>query len=422
METARIPLYLSIGKAYEVTTSSTESEAWLSGILLTASPGQDGDASWWETARTDSPLGVLVAVNRGSSNSASGPVATELLLYAARVAALDALRVHALPLCSDLLKHNALVEPTPPPSPGASSIELEPIFLPLVSSLPLQKEDIINLPPVRKRKTVADQFDEAAERRHQARRKGGAGVAAVTAARTASNEVLPTLRHRRSASNNQASLQTRPTSRASSVSSVRPPTARESSIPAQSKRSSLARVQSAAEGPIPREKVSLEAKNKEIISKVVMAGMRLYGIVPSKTRKSRSNSTVASPALDASFADLDIERRNDEEYKLMYHQVYKSTCFAFRQHIATKSLALHTEALRETVDKFLGIHCSDPLLGGSLGISDEYTPGGRKAFGSAAAPVSGNPFLVAPVSAAGSKDNTPCDRKTAVSDSIMVLP
>lgn len=235
----------------------------------------------------------------------------------------------------------------------------------------------------------------------------------MTASRTASGENLPTLKHRRSASSNQASLQTRPASRASSVSSVRPPTAREGSIPAQSKRSSLARVQSVAEKPLPDEKLSLEAKNKEIISKVVMAGMRLYGVVPSKTRKSRSNSTVASPALDASFADLDIERRNDEEYKLMYHQIYKGTCFAFRQHIAVKSLALHTEALRETVDKFLGIHCNDPLVGGIMGIDDEYTPGGRKAFGSAAAPVSSNPFLVAPVSAAGSKVNTPCDRKSA---------
>lgn len=420
METARIPLYLRIGPAYQLTTSSAEAEAWLSGILLSASRCDDGSpSSWWNTAKTDSPLAVLLAVDLAHSppKTTSTRPLTELLLYASRKSPADALRVFALPLCSHLLSHNVPERPTPPPSPSPddSSEAAEATFLALDPPQSLQREEIINLPPVvRKRKTVADQFDEAAERRLQARRKGGAGLAAVTASRTASTEMLPSLRHRRSASNNQASLRTRPTSRASSVSSARPPTARESSIPAQSKRSLLATVQSTTEEPAPLEKASLEVKNKEIISKVVLAGMRLYGIVPSKTRKSRSGSTVASPAIDASFAELDIERRNDEEYKLMYHQVYKGTCFAFRQHIAITSLALHTDALRETVDKFLGIHCSDPLLPGSSMENDEkFTPGGRKAFGSEAAPVSGNPFLAAPVSTA--RASTPCDRRIAVS-------
>ena len=76
-------------------------------------------------------------------------------------------------------------------------------------------------------------------------------------------------------------------------------------------------------------------------------------------------------------------RHNDEEYKLIYHQVFKGTCFAFRQHMAGLPLQTHTEALRDSVDKFLTVFCYDPLKAGKPVLADKLTPGGRKAFGSA---------------------------------------
>lgn len=401
-----------MAKPYRVTSTSSESEGWLSSILLSGKSGRDDHSAWWQTAQTDSPLGILVEVSQGSSKSASSVVVTELLLFASRDIQTDALGVYALPLCSDLLNHDALNEPTPPPSPRGSDTGVEPAFLPMGVIAQAQKEEVINLPPVRKRKTVADTFDEATERRKHARKSGGVGIAAA-ASRTVSNEALPVLKHRRSISNTQGPLQSRPASRASSVSSVRQSVTREVSAPAQTKRSSLARVQSAAPVSASDDGCTIDAKNKETISKVVMAGMRLHGLTQSKSRKSRSNSTVESPALEATFDQLEIERKNDEEYKLVYHQVYKGTCFAFRQHIAIKSLAMHTDALRETVDKFLGIYCSDPLLSLGVVVDDEYTPGGRKLFGSATVPLAGNPFLVAPVAGGESKSNTPCGRKAA---------
>ncbi|KAI5357997.1 Putative Sld7 domain-containing protein [Septoria linicola] len=412
VETSRIPLFVSVGKPYQVTSTSSESEGWLSSILLSGNNGRDDHSAWWQTAQTDSPLGVLIEVSRGSSESVSTVVITELLLYASRDSRTDALGLYALPLCSDLLNQDALNEPTPPPSPRAGNVEIEPTFLSLGIIAQVQKQEVINLPPVRKRKTVADTFDEATERRKHARKSGGVGIAAA-ASRTVSHETLPVLKHRRSISNNQGQLQSRPASKASSVSSVRQSATREVFAPAQVKRSSLARVQSAAAVSATDDGCSIDAKNKEMISKVVMAGMRLHGFAQSKTRKSRSNSTVESPALEATFDQLEIERKNDEEYKLVYHQIYKGTCFAFRQHIGIKSLAMHTDALRETVDKFLGIFCIDPLLSLGVVVDDEYTPGGRKLFGSATVPLVGNPFLVAPVAGAESKSNTPCGRKAA---------
>ncbi|KAM3423842.1 hypothetical protein BST61_g1240 [Cercospora zeina] len=408
VETARIPLFLSIGRAFHVTTSNPATEAWFSGTLLASTHGEDDPTAWWQTARSDSPLGVLVGI---SSDSQPNSKATEFLFYVAREPATESFGVYALPLCSDLLKHHSLSEPTPPSSPINGECKIEASFLPTGIREP--HDEVINVPPIRKRKTAIDTFDEAAERRKQVRRKGREGIAAA-ASRTVSNESLPSLKHRRTVSNTQIS--TRPTSRASSVSSLRAAPAREHSVPPQTKRSALAKMESAEEAPVSAEQNFVESKNKDLISKVVMTGMRLYGLVQSKTRKSRANSFANSPAWEAKSEDMELDRKNDEEYKLVYHQVYKGTCFAFRQHIDNKPLAVHSEALRETVDKFLVIHCSDPLLLDSMNATDECTPSGRKPFGSAiAAPTSSsNPFLTAPAAAGESKNNTPCDRKASL--------
>ncbi|GIZ37074.1 hypothetical protein CKM354_000053700 [Cercospora kikuchii] len=413
VETARIPLFISIGKSYHVTSSNSASEAWFSGTLLASTHGEDNPTAWWQTARSDSPLGVLVGISspRHVQNSQHVPKATEFLFYAAREPTTDTFGVYAQPLCSNLLGHHALAEPTPPSSPINGDSSFEARFLPMGIEEP--RDEVINVPPIRKRKTAIDTFDEAAERRKQVRRKGGEAIAAA-ASRTVSNEPIPSLKHRRTVSNTQ--ITTRPTSRASSVSSLRAAPARENSVPAHAKRSALAKVESAEGAAVMPKQDSLESKNKELITKVVMAGMRLYGLVQSKNRKSRANSFANSPAREAKSEDLELDRKNDEEYKLVYHQIHKGTCFAFRQHINNKSLANHSEALRETVDKFLVIHCTDPLILDSMNGVDECTPSGRKPFGSAiAAPTStSNPFLTAHAAGGESKTNTPCDRKASL--------
>ena len=107
--------------------------------------------------------------------------------------------------------------------------------------------------------------------------------------------------------------------------------------------------------------------------------MRLHGLVQSKSSRSKSQ-----PYEGVDGAHDEQRKKADEEFKLIYHQTYKGTCFAFRSHMGTQTLQPFAEQVREMVEKLLGIFCADPLAEG-LGAEggDEVTPGGRKAFGSA---------------------------------------
>jgi hypothetical protein len=266
-------------------------------------------------------------------------------------------------LSSDLLQYHQAGEPTPPSTPPEQPVEA--VFLPYL--LPSDPEKI-HEPPIRKRKTAGEAFDEANERRKKARRKGGEGVA-VAAAPKPDKHVL-SLQHRRSTTTSQmAPLQTRPLSRSPSIASSRPATAK--------RPSALSNVESSAS--LARES-AIERKNKDVLSRIVMTGMRLYGLVQSKKRTPRDTSLAPSPAVDEDDDSIEVQRKGDEEYKLIYHQVFKSTCVAFRAAIRTVNLQPCSVQVRDVVDQLLLIFCTSPLEG-SLWQSDEkLTPGGRKAF------------------------------------------
>ncbi|KAK0794797.1 hypothetical protein LTR02_005816 [Friedmanniomyces endolithicus] len=377
VEVSRIPLHLVVGSNLHVTTSRPDTERFFSRYLL-ASHAHQASQKWWQNARPDSPLGILAAVDDSQLVAREGkPRVTEILFYASKdpqpaqssqTSPVPLFSVRALLLSSDLLVQVA--EPTPPSSPKEYEEETDGIFLPLPTSATVE---IINEPPVRKRKSVNETFDDAAERRKKARRKGGEGVAAAAAVKTESS--IPSLKHRRtvSISDSQANPSgIRPISRSPSVASSRPATA------GAAKHSSLSRVQSIS-GPSTED--SLEDKNKAIISRVVMAGMRLYGLAQSKKPRLRASSTAPSPAVEGCPEPDVADRQKDEEYKLIYHQVFKGTCFAYREHIIVSLLQPHTEALRGTVDGLLDIYCNDPLKASLPGTADKLTPGGRKAFG-----------------------------------------
>jgi hypothetical protein len=114
-------------------------------------------------------------------------------------------------------------------------------------------------------------------------------------------------------------------SRSPSISSDIRPLSRKGPVDSMSKRSSLSRVSSL------NENASIEARNKDTISRLVMAGLRLYGFQPrKKPSHSRRVSEVNAQAPKSggeSLTQEDAER--DEEYKLIYHQAYKGTVFAF---------------------------------------------------------------------------------------------
>lgn len=94
-----------------------------------------------------------------------------------------------------------------------------------------------------------------------------------------------------------------------------------------------------------------------------MAGVRLYGY--QQTTKSAVSlngpeSQAASPM--EPHSDEIRDEKSRDEYKLIYHQVYRTTICTFRNHIQDDELYLHkVSSIQETVDKLLAIICTDPL-------------------------------------------------------------
>ncbi|KAF2250688.1 hypothetical protein BU26DRAFT_591606, partial [Trematosphaeria pertusa] len=395
VDTARIPLYLAAGPSLDVWTTSEATEAWFQSILLgkgstaTDATGNGPPREWWAFARAQSPIGALVKVEEENAN-ANGPKVTEILFYATiavpaqaglptppssspdlphvRSESLPELRVHALPLSFDLLYKSSLshISPLPPALSAAEpSIDVEPQFLP-----PLHTTDHRPASPKRKR----DIFDEATLARKKARGKGGEGVAAAAAKAHESQRPFP---HRKSLSidtkaapfpdsrpNSANGVLTRPPprqlSRSPSISSDIRPLSRKGTVDGHAKRSALSQV---ATVPLQPEKPTVETRNKEALSRVVMAAMRMHGLQQRKKNKSRRGSVApggdaADQLSEEAAAD---ELAKDDEYKLIYYQTYKGAALALRKHIATKPLHTQPDRLRDVVERLLAIFCTDPL-------------------------------------------------------------
>jgi hypothetical protein len=178
---------------------------------------------------------------------------------------------------------------------------------------------------------------------------------------------------------------------------------REASLPAVTKRSGLSRLKSISALPDKTADNTIEDKNKELISRIVMAGMRLYGYSQSKSKRSRSESISHGPQ------ELSDTQQSDEEYKLLYHQVYKATFFALRRQVSNMTLLGHSDALRETVDKLLAVFCTDPLQNQLATFEDEVTPGGRQAFGASGTTAFKGQALSGNALPGRSVENTPCN-------------
>lgn len=297
------------------------------------------------------------------------------------------LEVLALAMSSELLDIGNL--PSPPLSPSPDDGETIPATF-LSHQIPQQTETI-HEPPTKKRRTATSTLDEAAARRASARRHGGESISAAAAPK-------PEVSHRRTSSNTP--LQTRPLSRSPSIASSRPGSVR-GPIPLEKQPSTLSRVQSASAIPVETSAAaaSIEEKNKLTISRVVMAGMRLYGLSQSSQKlhsnKQRSGSaSPAPPENNLTPEELEAVRKSDQEFTEVYNKAFKSMTFTFRAHIQTLSLQGYMDALRDAADRLLVLYCSDPLAQGLLGAGDEkFTPSGRKAFGSAKVEAEGkSPF------------------------------
>lgn len=349
VDTAKIPLYLAVGPSLDVWTTNEATEAWFESILLSkpsvlpSAPVNAAPNEWWKHARSQSPIGILVQVH-DEEQGAQKPRVTDMLFYGTIAAPTTAglptppssspqlhdvpvdhlpeLRVHALPLSSHLL-HHQVAEPL---IDGAAH------FLP-----PLRSSQPTPTSPKRTR----DIFEEATIANKKARGSGGTGVAAAAAR---ANDSQQPYVHRKSLSIDTKTFpfpdsrppsansalsrpNSRQLSRSPSISSDVRPLSRKGVPETHIKRSTLSQVATVSLQP---EEPTTETRNKEALSRVVMAAMRMHGL--QQRKKNRSRRASIAPGIEESQQTSEEaaaeETAKDDEYKLIYHQTYKGAALA----------------------------------------------------------------------------------------------
>ena len=401
-----IPLYLAAGPALDVWSNEDRTEEAFSQFLLTIDEDHEGlDRSaepWWLRPCQQSDLGVLVSVEGGDSNETRSLArqVTEFLLYAtvSEAAQVDGLltpprssspapeglapqidqdlsqirlRLHALPLCrTDLsaLTSDDKVEATGnPPSPGKA------YSLPLKRSVAGSTDRTTSS----KRRKISNVFDDATTQRRKLKGRGGEAISKAMAEpslasgphgpqpnRSVSSAAeQPRERQISSASNENpqaTDLRRRSLSRVSSTETLlshepsRPPSRHDSFMP--NRRSGLNRVKS-----VLASDNGIQQQNTSSLSRIVMAGMRMYGLQQKKKAlgEQRQNSKG-----DTGRPEPGVSQGDPDEYKLVYHQTFKGACFAFRNHFTTHHIT--QDSMREVVDRLLLLYCTDPLSKASV--------------------------------------------------------
>ena len=386
VDPSQIPLYLAVEQPYSVHTPNLESRSWLENVLFQQSSVLgDSPASKTSTFScgfhdVQSHTGLLVRVvdtelhNRASRSDAR---VTEVLFYAEKQNASglgrlptpppssshseDGIEVNenetrsykqaeetthatilALPLSSDLL-YKSLVIPN-----EASLGEDEARFV-----TPSRKDEPAR--PVKKRLDIGDLFDEAADRRKKARRKGGQSISlaasgGISTPKTMLDEKSIKVEHPLMQINRLPSASNKPTTgpdEPSNDQGFQPSSVNFLDSGRFSRRATIGYKKPSCAHYVPAQlketfgDESMESRNKQSISRIVMAGMRIYGVEQRKTSLLAKKKTSLSRKKSGvpELRPEETECMDDYEFKSIYHQTYKGTVFAFvsqtRLHYST---------------------------------------------------------------------------------------
>ncbi|KAL8677356.1 MAG: hypothetical protein Q9186_006210 [Xanthomendoza sp. 1 TL-2023] len=412
VETANVPLYLAAGPSLDVWTTNERTEVWLHTCFAESLRNEEtgGLESWWERSGGQSEHAVLLGVDGGYiGQGGPGPEITQILLYAAATntpqdghappslpaspslvndfqahKVESSLRLYALPLSNKIYNTLDQVPINPQRSPQ------DFYYIPSPPSASTHPAEI----PPPKRPRIESLFEDATENRRLQKKRGGEGIAKAMAAMD-NRMAIPALPSAKQtepiqAKKNIKSMTQSPLARATTTGSINPPLSANHSgpEPAQEsrrstmtigRRSSLHHVSSALSPSLSsdlptaaNETVNnndIESQNKTSLSRIIMAGMRMYGFQPQR-KKSIGNLDTQSQ-LSGICSSGAAGGNNEDEYKTIYHQTFKASSFAFRHHWTKRILG--PEMLRDTVDVFLGKFCQDPLS--ARGCSDEMPVG-----------------------------------------------
>ena len=405
VDTAAIPLHLVAGPSFDVFTANQNTKSWLSDRLLHFFQSEDTEGQqlcrWWKYKHGKSDVALLLQVDGEIKTPHCGARVTELLIYAGLPryggqadvglltpprssspaveheglpedveGSIQIVNIYALPLSSDLSYGLQGCPNTPPPTS-------EEIVHEYAQFIPSSAED---RPHYRNRKRLHldSLFQDAAHQVKRSKKRGGESVAKAMASldglhnqtvepSTSQLEItdydsqvssLPTFGKLRLQKNNGL-FRAHSFGSLRDLDEIRPPS-RGNAVPAR--RSTLSRLASVgaieSSSPVPESLNSIEQQNKAVLSRIVMAGMRMYGLQQKKkSDRSRAASEIPPDAgLVATAASIPDE---GDEYKLVYHQTYKAASFAFRKYMPVVNIG--QDRMRDVVDRILEMFCVDLL-------------------------------------------------------------
>ncbi|KAF2218362.1 hypothetical protein BDZ85DRAFT_227037 [Elsinoe ampelina] len=355
VDIAHVPLHIICSPPTDVTTSSEATAAWFSQLLC---KGPNTTTEWWNSAALQSEAGFLARIDGAKGGNPGQINPTEVLFFASRSSPTNGLpspprssenqpaqderpiSIKAILLSSDLLTVDvSATQLTPPPSPRPADSFIEGAFV-----LNPDASATSN-----KRKSLSDTFDEASKRRRLAKKGIKPGDLTDSAQSQVASIIPSSSLHKFSTSNLQDK---RPLSRAASLQVSK----------SRSQSPAPRPTTSHAEAKIPSNPI--EQRNKDLVSRLILAGMRLHGLSQTKSK---------------TISRTEEEKAADEEFKLIYHNTLKAISFAFRASIGSTDLKPHTVLVQEKMETMLTLFCSDPLSQPGFGMED-MTPSGRTPF------------------------------------------
>lgn len=405
VEIAAVPLHLIAGPCFQVWTSNEETEQWFIDALISDSNEEIEShlavEPCWRRAAKQLYRGILLERGYDKVDATKDDNDfTELLIYAS---------VSEAPA-----QFNAIPTPPPSSSPGAGDYEgneasqqtsqnIKLFALPLSAQkdeaviahalqIPVTYDSLGTAKPFfqpaslidittasisnAKRQRISTMFQDATHRRKRLMWHGGKGVSKVMADSCPANfgtfqclkldntrdlhldnqsiekGLRPTERSNLSRSSSKRSLQNDEPSRL---------VPRRDSLNKR-QRSSLGREESLASirGNCSKadENNSVESQNRSSLTRIVLAGMRLYGL--QQRKKSAKPQQELGSTMQLFSNEPCIPQDDEDEYKLVYHQTFKTALFTFRNHISQE--LVNQEVMGDVVDRLLAMFCTNPLL------------------------------------------------------------
>ncbi|KAL9613341.1 MAG: hypothetical protein Q9167_002102 [Letrouitia subvulpina] len=395
VQVSRIPLYLIAGPSLVVWTSSAQTEQWFTSRVLHSGDG-GLENSWWKHPYGQSDRGILLKVEEQQAGSSESPSQiTEILIYAARPNPAgdqqhrllsraspphphtfdtvqdnkhneEDIRLYAFPLSSrvlvqateaskiDLLSSNSTQSHLHVPQSG--------------SQISIAAEQAPH-----KRQKIQTLFEDATQNRRVFKKRGGEGISKVMAESSGLlSPSLPSssfsnpldfgsrsLEYQKASTTRNTESKRIALTRSSTTGSIRAleptrPPSRRSTL-SNVKRISLNHVESTLSvgtgSPAPEEVNGVEEQNKSTLSRIVMAGMRMYGL----KRQERKSVFKETP----NESQMCEDQETADEYKLVYHQTFKAATFALRADISLNPVS--QDIMRDVVDRLLAILCNNPI-------------------------------------------------------------